>query len=263
MQSPYASVNDLRESDIIASSRSSVIKNKPPFITGGGVANVTLALTVSVTLGAIAIVTDIAGYLIFSGANGHEISAKAVTDFAFIPELGSAAFSTFVLLALMYSGAFSAMIRNENTQCMRVLMWGMVVTNFIINTALGFGGDHLFNHDQHADLMQECLWSKLVSLAVLLLIGGVTIALDGEKVIVNQLYNLYDATEKAVNNKIGPGTEYHENGCIGVLRAWCTSFSSESRNSSDEPTEEARKALLHDMQKNNDEFRYYSTGRSV
>ncbi len=239
MNSPYVSANDLRVLGTIGSPRSSLVKNKPPLVTGSGVANVTLALTVRITLGAIAIVTDIAGYLIFSGANGHEISAEAVTDFAFIPELGSAAFSTFVLLALMYSGAFSHMIRSENTQCMRALMWGMVVTNFIINTALGFGGDHLFYHDQHADIMQECLWSKLVSLAVLLLIGGVTIALDGEKVIVNQVFYFYEATEKAVNNKIGPGTEYHENGCVGVLRTWCTSFSSDRRRDSDELSRDA------------------------
>jgi len=221
-----------RDSSVSSLVRPSVSAPITPCITANGVANVTLALTVSVVLGAIAIVTDILGYLILSEAKGGKIKSKAVTDFAFIPELGSTAFGVLVLLGLMYSGAFSRMMRNENTQCTRVLMWCMVAANFIINTALGFAGDHLFNHDQHADLIQECLWSKLVSLGLLGVVGGLTIVLGGEKVIVDQLWCLYDFTQREVDKKIGPGTEFYEaGGCCG---AWCMTFS--RRNGSDDAT---------------------------
>ena len=115
-------------------------------------------------------------------------------------------------------------------------MWSMVAANFVINTVLGFMGDLLiFKHEQHqhSGFMQKCIWSKLVSLAVLLFIGGTTIALGGEKIIVRQIFNLFERVQKAVDEKIGPGTDFYDDGGYrGLFIAWCATFSPEVRKSS-------------------------------
>lgn len=182
-----------------------------PLITSGIVANFFTGLVVSTALTALAILADIAGYIVYSVAKESRVTAHNVKYFVPISEVGSFIFGLMAFMLLMSTSLVKKAVIDDDF-CAQMSLRFLLLFNFVVNMALGFLEDHLMNHDRHADLIWPCIWSKLTGLGLVASIGVVFYASGIDQPLLSKLCQAYQIFFESIDSRIGDTSPFYADG---------------------------------------------------
>lgn len=203
--------------------RGSVAAYGSPYITPTIVVNVTAGLLISGTLTAMAILADIAGYVVYYETKNAALYMQDINYFSLISEIGSLIYGALLFLILASTKLLWRVVHDDF--CAQMALRMMVFSNFVVNMALGFLEDHFFDQDKHMKLVLPCIYSKFIGLALVLGISLVLWKSGCERYLGKQMFHCYMKFYEVIDDNIGPTSSFfEEGGCQGRLRCCVVHF---------------------------------------
>lgn len=211
--------------------------NSKPLITAKEIVNAVSALLVSCMLTAAAMLADMLGCMIYCLAKHSSPHFHNMKCFSLIAEISSIVLGSIMLFMLAYSKLLSKAIL-EGDPCAEMSIRALVFSDLVANTGLGFLGYYFSTHEKHPDLVRSCVWSKVIGLGLLALVGLGLWVSKGDRYLGRRLHEFREAFFNTVERGAGPESSFHQAGGCKERLMRCASFFASSNTG--ESVEEQR-----------------------
>lgn len=149
-----------------------------------------------------------------------------VSDLLMIPIAGVA------WTCFFRSGAL-ANVGQNGTLCSKLLLCGLLVVSYLLNSVIGFAVDCLLLGHQHHNFFGNYLVPKFIGTFAAMCLFGVSMCFGSASFVQKMANDLHHNMTQWLTDIIGAGSSYEADGCSGLITNCCsTMWGNKNENSS-------------------------------